>query len=54
MSNNRQAGTGDVLSGTAGGANSLLANGANHDLDSAGYSVADVSDSTGNLINRSV
>lgn len=47
------AGTGDVLSGTAGGANALLSGGANNLVSSTGNSVADLSSSAGNLVNRS-
>lgn len=48
-----KAGTGDVLSGTAGGLNALLSGGANNLLNNAGNSVADVSGSAGDLITRS-
>jgi hypothetical protein len=48
---NQQAGSGDVLSGTAGGANSLMAGGANNLLNSGGNSATDASSSAGDLIN---
>jgi hypothetical protein len=47
------AGTGDFLSGTAGGLNAVLSGGANNLVNSAGNSVADLANSGGNLINRS-
>jgi hypothetical protein len=47
------AGTGDLLSGTAGGLNAVLSGGANNLVSSAGNSVADLASSGGNLINRS-
>ena len=47
----QQAGVGDVLAGTASGTNTLLSGGANNLLNSAGNSVADVSNSAGDAIN---
>lgn len=48
-----QTGAGDVLSGVAQGTNTLLSGGANNAVNSVGNSVADLSSSAGNLINRS-
>lgn len=50
----KQTGLGDVLSGTAQGTNTLESGGANNLLNSGGKSVADVSDSAGDLITRQV
>jgi hypothetical protein len=52
LTDNQQAGTGDALSGTAGGTNSLMTGGANNALNSAGNSASDVSSSGGKLVNR--
>jgi hypothetical protein len=49
----QQTGLGDVESGAAQGTNTLLSGGANNAVSSTGNSVADVSNSAGNLINRS-
>jgi hypothetical protein len=48
-----QTGLGDVESGAAQGTNTLLSGGANNAVSSTGNSVADLSNSAGNLINRS-
>ena len=47
-----QAGTGDVLSGVAGGTNTLMTGGANNALNSGGNSVSDLSNSSGDLVSR--
>lgn len=52
ITNARQTGLGDVLSGTAQGTNTLLSGGANNAISSAGNSVADVSNSAGDLVTR--
>jgi hypothetical protein len=49
----RQTGLGDIESGAAQGTNTLLSGGVNNAVNSAGNSVADLSSSAGNLINRS-
>jgi hypothetical protein len=49
----RQTGLGDVESGAAQGTNTLLSGGVNNAVSSTGNSVADLSSSAGNLINRS-
>ena len=49
----KQTGLGDVLSGTAQGTGTLESGGVNNAVNSAGNSMADVSSSAGNLINRS-
>jgi len=47
-----QAGTGDVLSGAAGGTNALMTGGANNALNNGGNSVSDLSNSSADLVGR--
>ena len=51
LTTDQQSGVGDVLAGTASGTDTLLSGGVNNLLNSAGNSVADVSNSAGDVIN---